>query len=293
MDNEKIYSSKTELLKFLGIKENYLYSKFSNKYREKEIPKRNGGFRKIKPPNFNLKNIQRKILDDILTPVPQLACVYGLSKNKGISDNAKLHQKNTSNQLLNLDIKDFFPSVSNREVARVFKSIGFSKENSLILTKICTVDKSLPQGAPTSPYLASMVCSKLDKKIFIYCKNRNFTYSRYFDDISISGKNILQKHEDYFVKIVKSYGFDINISKRQFFEPNEDKIINNILIKKVGLSVSDKYKKEIEDIYIETLKDNSITNQRKFAGKFGFYLHINRRGAKSFLRQLKFVNKGK
>jgi hypothetical protein len=96
VDNVKIFSSKKELLEFLGIKESYLYPDFSTKYREIQKPKKKGGFRKINPPNFNLKNIQRKILDKILIKNPQLECVYGLSKNKSILDNAKLHQKNAS-----------------------------------------------------------------------------------------------------------------------------------------------------------------------------------------------------
>jgi retron-type reverse transcriptase len=289
VDNEKIYSSKKELLKFLGIKENYLYSDFSDKYKEKEIQKKKGGTRKIMPPNFNLKKIQRKILDEILCKIPQLECVYGLSKNKGIVDNAKLHKNNFSKQLLNLDIENFFPSISNKEVYKIFNKIGFNKENSLILTKLCTIDKALPQGAPTSPYLASMVCSRLDKKIFNYCKNRDFVYTRYFDDISISGKNILPKHEDYFIEIIQSHGFNSNQKKREFFDYDKDKVINNVLITRLGLSVSDSYKKDIEDIYKRMIDDNNTTNQRVFAGKFGFYLHVNRRGAKSFLRQLKFI----
>lgn len=291
MDNEKIYSSKKELLNFLEIKENYLYSNFSNKYREKEILKKKGGTRKIMPPNFNLKKIQRKILDNILDSIPQLDCVYGLSKDKGIVDNAKLHKKNASNQLLNLDIEDFFPSISNKNVSKIFNKIGFNKENSLILTKLCTIGKELPQGAPTSPCLASMVCSKLDKKIFNYCKNRNLVYTRYFDDISVSGEKILPKYEDYFIKVIKAHGFNSNQKKREFFDYNKDKVINNILITKLGLSVSDNYKNEIEDIYKKMMSDDTMVNQRVFAGKFGFYLHINKRGAKSFLRQLKFVNK--
>ena len=287
MENEKIYSSKKELLKFLDIKENYLYPNFSTKYIKIEKPKKNGSIRIIKPPDLNLRKVQRIILDKILYHNHQLECVYGLSKDKNILANAKFHQKNVNAQLLILDIENFFPSVSKKEINKIFKKIGFNKENSSILTKLCTIDGSLPQGAPTSPYLASMVCYKLDKEIFNYCKRRGFIYTRYFDDISISGKNILNENIKYIEKTIEKSGFNCNEGKKEFFDFNTDKTINGILISKMGLSVSDSYKKEIESIYQDVLVDNTIKNQRIFTGKFGFYLHINKKEALDFLKELK------
>jgi RNA-directed DNA polymerase len=287
VDNDKIYNSKKELLKFLGIKDNLLYTNFSSKYKERTIPKKNGGIRVIKPPNFGLKKIQRKILDEILCNYPQLDCVYGLIKNKSIVDNAKTHRKNAKFQLLTLDLEDFFSSVSSKNVMKIFKRLGFNKENSSILTKLCTIDKSLPQGAPTSPYLASMVCLKLDKEIYSYCKRNKFTYTRYFDDISISGKNILEKHIKKIEQIIAGHGFICNKEKQDFFDFNSEKVINKILITTTGLTVSENYKKEIKEIYKKLLIDNSIQNQRVFQGKLGFYLHVNRKEANEFFNKIK------
>jgi RNA-directed DNA polymerase len=287
VDNEKLYSSKKYLLNFLGIKENFLYPSFSQKYTERDIPKKNGGVRKIRPPQFNLKKLQRIVLDKILCKHYQLPCVYGLSKDKNIISNAKLHQENFENQLVVLDIENFFPSITKKQVAQVFKMIGFNKENSLILTKICTVDDYLPQGAPTSPYLASLVCLKLDKEIYRYCKKHNFEYTRYFDDISVSGKNILARHIEHIEDTIRKYGFVCNAEKKWFYDTGKDKIINGVLITEKGLSVPDSYKKEIRDIYTILSASPTIENKRSFSGKFGFYLHINKKEATNFLREMK------
>jgi RNA-directed DNA polymerase len=292
VENDKIYSSKKELLAFLSIKENFLYPDFSTKYKEKEIPKKNGDVRKIKPPNFNLKKVQRKILDKILCKSIQLSCVYGLSKNKGIVANAKTHEKNINAYFLLLDIENFFPTISDKDIAKIFKKMGFNKENSLILTKLCTIDNSLPQGAPTSPYLASLVCFKLDKEIYFYCKRRGLIYTRYFDDISISGKNILPEYISYIEKIICKHNFKCNDKKKNFCDCTTSKIINNILITKSGLSVSDNYKNDLKALYKKLLGDNSLSNQRVFAGKFGFYLHVNKKEAQGFLEQLKRKTSG-
>ncbi len=282
----KIHSSKEELLKLLGIKDNYLYPDFSKKYRAVEKLKKNGDIRVIKPPNFNLRKIQRIILDEVLCQYPHLDCVYGLTKDKGILHNAKFHQKNASAQLLILDIQDFFPNVSSKDIKNIFNKIGFNKENSSVLTKICTIDGSLPQGAPTSPYLASLACIKLDKEIYTYCIRRNLAYTRYFDDISISGKNISDKDIVRIEKIICKYGFNCNQEKKEFFGPNTSKVINSVFINGPHLSVTDSYKEEIKKVYEKILADNTITNQRIFAGKFGFYLHINKKEAISFIKKL-------
>lgn len=291
MDNKKIYSSKGELLAFLNIKENFLYSNFSEKYSEKIIPKRNGGIRKIEPPNSKLKKIQRAVLDKILCFSPQLPCVYGLSKDKGLLANAKTHQKNASSQLLILDIENFFPSIERKQVIRVFKKLGFNHENSLVLTKICTVGKKLPQGAPTSPYLASLVCISLDKEIYLYCKKRRLEYTRYFDDISVSGKNIRDKNISQIEGIINKHSFKSNEEKRELHDSTSiNKVINGVLIMPTGLSVTTSYKKDIHDVYQNWRKDQSIKNERVFAGKLGFYLHINKEEAISFKNELEKIS---
>lgn len=283
----KIYFLKEELLKLLCIKDNYLYPNFSKKYKAVEKPKKNGGIRIIKPPNFNLRKIQRIILDKVLCHRPHLDCVYGLSKGKSILHNAKFHQKNANAQLLILDIQDFFTNVSSKDVKRIFNKIGFNKENSSVLTKICTVDGSLPQGAPTSPYLASLACLELDKEIYTYCIRRNLAYTRYFDDISISGENISDKDTDRIEKIICKYGFNCNQEKREFYGSNTSKVINSVFINGPSLSVTDVYRKEISEVYKKMLTDNTITNKRIFAGKSGFYLRINKKEAREFLKNLK------
>ncbi len=289
VDNKMIYSSKKELLEFLNIKENFLYPDFSKKYYTKELKKKSGGIRLIKPPSVNLKKVQRLILDKILYKHKNLECVYGLSKDKGVVANANFHKKNFDKQLVNLDIENFFTNVLKKEVNKVFKSLGFNKENSNILTKICTVEGSLPQGAPTSPYLASLSCIKMDKEIYNYCRKQKFTYTRYFDDISISGMNINDKNIVDIEKIVNKNKFNLNKTKTTFYEADLDKIINGVFISKNGLSVTNKYKDEVKSLYINYLKDPCVHNKKAYKGKLSFYLHINKKEAVDFINKISYL----
>lgn len=286
MDNAQIYHSKQNLLKFLNLKENFLYGDFSEKYSEIEKPKKNGGVRTIKPPFKNLKTVQRLILDEILMKEPILPCVYGLSKDKGILANARIHHKEY-HQLLVLDIEKFFPNIHKKDVLKVFKKLGFNKENSLILTKICTVDDELPQGAPTSPYISSLVSIKLDKDIFRYCKKHNLTYTRYFDDISISGEDIADSDIEFIEQLIAKNSFISNSDKKEFYEKGKDKLLNGVLLKTDKLSVPDSYKEKIEKSYNVFEQTNNDTDERIFKGLLGFFLYINKDEALSFLENLK------
>lgn len=282
-----MFTSKRILLETLGIKENYLYLDFSNKYTEKHRPKKNGGYRKIKPPIHSLKLIQRQILDKILTYNNQLECVHGLSKVRDLKANVTLHKNCVGKFLLNLDIENFFPSISQKKVLSVFKKIGFSLENAAILTKLCTIDKSLPQGAPTSPYLASLACQDMDKKIYNYCRRRGLVYSRYFDDISISGEKISGSQIMDIKRLIKASGLKCNNQKTHLFTPADDtKIINGVLLKSNQLTVPDEYKRDIEVCYQNLLQSKTIQSQRVYNGKVGFYLYINKKEATSYKKLL-------
>lgn len=195
--------------------------------------------------------------------------------------------KNSNAFLLVLDIENFFPNITPIMVKKVFIKIGFNKETSKILTKLCTVDNSLPQGAPTSPCLASMTCHNLDKHLYRYCKNKKLIYTRYFDDISISGKNIEMRHIDEVQKIIKKYSFTCKKEKTYLFKPEDQKVVNGVVIDKSELHVTPEHKEEIKEKYKVMQKDNNLQNQRIFAGKLGFYLYINKKAALNFYTQLK------
>lgn len=286
MDNaQKIYHSKQKLLEFLKLKENFLYGDFSKKYSEIEKPKKNGSTRIIKPPYKNLKTVQRLILDEILMKENILPCVYGLSKEKGILANAKIHHKKY-HQLLVLDIEKFFPNIHRKNILKVFSRLGFNKENSLILTKICTVNDELPQGAPTSPYLSSLVSVKLDKDIYRYCKKRNLTYTRYFDDISISGEDITKDDIDFIEKLINKNSFVSNSDKKEFYEKGSNKLLNGVLLMDDKLSVPDSYKDKIKKSYQLYNKTKDKTDERIFKGLFGFFLYINKKEALLFFNDI-------
>lgn len=285
--DKNILISKNRLLNFLNIRENYLYGDFLvDKYKLENISKKDGGLREIHKPSFKTKKIQRKILDSILINFKPTNSVFGLSAKKGVLDVAKIHQKNANNYLANLDIKDFFPSINQKMVKRIFIRCGCSKECASILTKICTVDGCLPQGAPTSPYLSALALVDLDKKIYKFCIKNNITYTRYFDDITLSGKNLTKEKIDYVENLIVREGYKIHPNKKDSFLSNQVKIVNSVIINKKSFDVTNEYKKKILESYLEYKTKQDEKSHNRLRGLMAFYVYINRSLAFNFSKRL-------
>lgn len=62
----------------------------------------------------------------------------------------------------------------------------FSFEMATMLAHLCTHESSLPQGAPTSPFLANLICRTLDSQLTLLSKRHRATYTRYADDLTFS-----------------------------------------------------------------------------------------------------------
>ena len=196
-----------------------------------QLPKRTGGFRTISAPTEQLKKIQRSILDNILSKVPLPSCAYGLGAGKSIVENATAHLH--GRYLTNIDLVNFFPSIDFKVVRTLFQELGFSDEIANTLTRLTTLNYSVPQGAPTSPYLAALSLNNLDARIMRLCLNNRLLYTRYFDDITISGTKRAHEVLDTLEKIIRHEGYAMHRKegKLTLSGPGDTKKVTGLLIK--------------------------------------------------------------
>lgn len=170
-------------------------------YASWEIPKGNGGVRKITAPVKEVKNVQTAILRRILYFIPVHFIAHGFLKNLDIFTNARAHTG--ARFILNLDLKDAFPSTRDHRVRvnlqgslKSFLRKQFGKgisdeeiEDILhMIVKVCCHEGCLPQGAPTSPALLNLVCMHLDQQLAALADQHDLTVTRYADDITFSSK---------------------------------------------------------------------------------------------------------
>ena len=155
----------------------YDYSRFT-------IPKRRGGTRQIEAPGEKLKALQRRILQRLLNPLPLPPAATGFVPGRSIVDNARPHAGQAV--VVNLDLANFFPGITQQRVETVFRGLGWNADASAILGRICTSEGRLPQGAPTSPALSNLVCRRLDWRLAALAHKCRGQYTLYADDITLS-----------------------------------------------------------------------------------------------------------
>ena len=135
----------------------------------------------------DLRTLQERLLRRIflgrLQPSPH---AHGGIRGRNIKTNALVHRDSTF--LFTCDICDFFPSISHYAVYRLFANrLGCTPDVARVLTRLCTIDKHLALGLVTSPFLAEQILAQVDAKISGACESASLSYTRYVDDITISG----------------------------------------------------------------------------------------------------------
>lgn len=219
----------------------YQLSKHSEKhYKTYQIPKKNGKLRTINQPSRKLKALQAWVLHYILSNIQVSSSCKGFRKKTSIVDNVEPHK--FSNAVLNMDIKDFFPTVKKTQVFSVFKSIGYNSCISTILTNICIHENCLPQGSPCSPMLANLISWRLDIRIQGFVGKRGITYTRYADDLTFSGLNPVKliKIHSTIQSIIEDEKFEVNRNKTRMAGPAKAKNITGLIISNGDFGIGQK-----------------------------------------------------
>ncbi|HSK00041.1 MAG TPA: reverse transcriptase family protein [Kofleriaceae bacterium] len=202
-------------------------------YRRFTIPKRAGGERVISAPMKRLKRVQRWVLDHVLEPLALPDPAHGFRTGRSILSNAAPHAGAAI--VVNVDLRDFFPTVTYRRVKGLFGKLGYSEEVATVLGLLCTEpeiaettldgityyvargERKLPQGAPTSPAITNALCRRLDRRIAGWADRHDFTYTRYADDLTLSTK-------DGAARIGSCLAFLRRVTAAEGFQVHPDKV---------------------------------------------------------------------
>lgn len=271
----------------------YQLSHHSDKYyKTYEIPKKSGGKRKICQPSKKLKGLQSWILVNILNKIQVSPSCKGFRKGSSTLDNALPHIG--ANTILNLDLKDFFPTVTSKQVYNVFKTIGYNKLIATVFTNICTYEQRLPQGSPCSPMLANLTSWTLDLRIQGYVGKRGISYTRYADDLSFSGLNPSKvvKIIPMIKKIIDDENFIVNHKKTRISSSSRAKIATGLVVNEDSVGIGkQKYKDLRAKIHHLTLPKEQ-TNEKLLYHVGGWLSYLNSvdkerlRKAKKYISEL-------
>lgn len=209
-------------------------------YRAHWIAKPAGGWRLLEVPHPYLMAIQRRLLDALLQHLPPHEAAFGYRAGRSIVDHARLHAGQPV--LLRFDLQDFFGLVRGARVHALFETLGYPEEVARALAALCTAatpepvlqrlrsdaglpflraqrlrDAHLPQGAPTSPALANLCAFRLDLRLDGLARALGARYSRYADDLVLSGdghlRGALPRIAAWVGRIALEEGFALNHRK--------------------------------------------------------------------------------
>ncbi len=214
------------------------------------IAKKSGGTRELSAPHHNLAQCQQWILANILEKIPVGESAHGFVPGRSTMTNAVPHVGR--GVVVNVDLKDFFPTVTFPRVKGIFQSLGYSPCVSTILALLCTecprrqvyYDKrayhvatgprALPQGACTSPALSNLVTRKFDARLRGISQKLGFTYTRYADDLTFSGTAELTKMAGYLLARVRHIAedehFAVNETKTRVQRPSMAQVVTGIVV---------------------------------------------------------------
>jgi retron-type reverse transcriptase len=194
------------------------------------VTKKKGGTRLIHRPTTQLLITQRWILRNILDRLQTTPSSFGFERGSKLRRHAEQHVGGRA--VMTLDIKNFFPSISIAQVTRVYLVAGYSSRVASILARLCTFRGALPQGAPTSPRLANLVCFRLDQRLRNFAQRMGLVYSRYADDMSFSAPNasLLARCRPFITHIIRDCGFRLNTSKSRLVGPQGRRKVTGLVL---------------------------------------------------------------
>ncbi|MET0965794.1 MAG: reverse transcriptase family protein [Nakamurella sp.] len=226
------------------------------RYRWLERP---AGPRLLEVPKPRLATVQRRILDELLAPIPVHPAAHGFVTGRSAITGAAAHVG--ARLVITLDLEHFFAAVGAGRIWGVLRSAGYPEPVAHLLTGLTThaspvsaltamptgPDPSrdfrlrrrlaaphLPQGAASSPRLANLVAFSLDRRLDAYARAAGVRYTRYADDLTFSGGQALVRRAAALTvaveKIVGQEGFRVNPAKTRRRRADQRQLVTGIVV---------------------------------------------------------------
>lgn len=277
-------------------------------YRHFRIRKRSGGRRLICVPETKLAAVQTWIAESILQRVEVHPASHAFKKGDHIARCAEVHAG--ARWLVKMDIADFFGSVSEIDVYRVFKFLGYNPLVSFELARICTELPAhsakyalpswkrhkirheitgysqqyigrLPQGAPSSPMLANLTMVKTDERLTEIAKTYGMLYTRYSDDLTFSTTGDFDKVRAHALieevaKVLKSRNLFPNREKTTIVHPGARRVVLGLLVDGDAPRLTREFRDRIRQhlYYLEKHGISAHVKARAFESAGGLYRHL-------------------
>lgn len=276
-------------------------SRTRDPYRSLAVPKGNGGSRAISAPDPILADVQRWILANPLANLPANSASYAYQTGRSIVQCAERHLG--VQWMIKMDLHNFFDTVTESRVYKVFRSLGYRKLVAFELARVTTraegakhrswlaaryvipsyaVDTPgiLPQGAPTSGQLANAAAGPLDDVLQRLSLDEGLTYTRYSDDLVFSSLDRFRRNDA--VRLVHQISnavakeqFVVHHQKTRIVPPGARKVVLGLLVDE-AIRLLPEHRRRIE-VHLRGCERFGLANHanhRGFESVFSFVNHL-------------------
>lgn len=210
---------------------------------------------------------------------------------------------------MKFDLHDFFQSINEYRVFSLYRNIGFNPLISLELARICTRDSVIvgrrtidapridrytaipayrsgslgfvPQGSPTSGAIANIIAGRLDQNMQRLATDIGLTYTRYADDIVLSGSGKFSRDHCHDVirevrQIIRNNGFRMHEKKTQVIPPGARHVVLGVVLTDEGITLGREIKRRIEHHLFgaERFHIQHHAKHQNFTSILGFVHHV-------------------
>ncbi|MFF2025900.1 reverse transcriptase family protein [Streptomyces sp. NPDC058171] len=266
--------------------------------------------RVISTPDPSLMHVQRWVLRNILNHVQSHPNSYAYRPGRSVLDCARKHLG--AKWIVKLDFHNFFETVTESQVFRIFEGLGYEPLPSLELSRVCTRYADhvnhlvlqnyianwgqyrvisayrkpylgfLPQGAPTSGALSNLVARKLDHRLSSIATGAGLVYTRYADDLIISAgddfsRNKAQGIVGQFTREIARVGFTVHHRKTRIIPPGGRKLVLGLLVDGDEVRLSRDFRTRISSHVrgVEKFGLRAHCDHRGFSSLYGLVGHVS------------------
>ncbi len=279
--------SRKKLFSLLCIKPKQLKSLLSkgNNYREfSKADKKSGKIRHYEVPKERLEILHRRLFNLLSRISPPIYLQSG-TKGRSHITNSKLHIG--CNELISLDIKNFYPSTKGWHVYDFFHNVLMcSPDVSAILKDISTYNDHVPTGSCLSQKIAFFAHYEMFNEINKFANQFSLTFSCFVDDLNLSGNFSSKFHLNRVRVILKNRGLISHPKKERIYKNTDFKEITGSIVTVDRLRLPNKKHKDIYEHVqkISILEDSQSKLQELISvkGKALAALQVDQRGIKRF-----------
>lgn len=244
-----------------------------NHYRHFNLPKKGGGERDIAAPRFFLKTIQYWIKSYILCHLKVHDSCHAYMGGRSIKTNAEKHIGKA--YVANVDIENFFGNITKEHVFRVLEENGVGRNLATAVSGIVTLNRVIPQGAPTSPVISNAVLYKFDEAMSKISGANGLDYSRYADDITFSAdsraaiESIVSKCRE----LLAGEGFNLKDEKTRVASNRASQRVTGLVVNE-KVQPPREYRRRIRAIF-----NNALRNPQEYVDRldelYGYFGYLS------------------